>query len=222
MATLKGIFSLSAQRTLSSMFFCLLVVIVATPSISSSSSIVDTGPGGTTGSMWSLFGAGAVSDPFGQSLAAEFTMVSADTISSVEGWMNFTAADTDGTIAIYSDGGDIPGTELFSATFFGTGVSQPSWVGASGLSWSLAAGTYWVAFEVRAGQTLDTSMPSPSSSPLLNEAFTSSTTDTWFGSDNEDIGVRINASVVPEPAALSLVGISLVGLFGYRRGAQRA
>ena len=157
--------------------------------------IVNTGPGADS-NYWVLAGA-SVLPPFGQFLAAEFSIGSSTTVTDIEGWMSSNPSGADGTIAIYSDGGDVPGAELYATTFFGTGSQDSSWVGASGLSWDLAAGTYWVAFEVRDGQTLETSMPSPSSSPLLNEAATSRDTGNWIGFDGLDLGVRISAVHIP-------------------------
>ena len=157
--------------------------------------IVDTGPGADS-NYWVLAGASVLA-PFGQFLAAEFSIGSRTTVTDIEGWMSFNPSGADGTIAIYSDGGDVPGAELYATTFFGTGSLDSSWVGASGLSWDLVAGTYWVAFEVRDGQTLETSMPSPSSSPLLNEAVTSRDTGNWSGFDGLDLGVRISAVPIP-------------------------
>jgi len=178
--------------------------------------IVDTGPGAD--SNYRALAGASVLPPFGQFLAAEFSIGSSTTVTDIEGWMSFNPSGADGTIAIYLDGGDVPGAELYATTFFGTGSSDSSWVGASGLSWDLAAGTYWVAFEVRDGQTLETSMPSPSSNPLLNEAFTSRDTGDWNGDDGLDLGIRISA--VPIPAAAWLFGSGLLGLIGVARKRQ--
>jgi hypothetical protein len=182
--------------------------------------IVDTGPGAGT-INWALISADALGlGPYGQSLAAEFSIGSSTTVTDIEGWMSFNPSGADGTIAIYSDGGHVPGVELYATTFFGTGSLDSSWVGASGLSWGLAPGTYWVAFEVRDGQTLETTMPSPSLNPLLNEAVTIPETGDWLDADGIDIGVRISA--VPVPAAAWLFGSGLLGLVGIARKKKAA
>ncbi len=168
--------------------------------------IVDTGPGSSSGTNWSLFSS--------QSLAAEFTVASNTTITDIEGWMANTNGGT-GTIALYSDGGNLPGTELFSSGFTSSTLSSAAWSGVSGLSWNVAAGTYWVAFEVRPGDALEGAMPGASASPLLNEAFNTGYGTSWSEYDGLDIGVRISA--VPVPAAVWLFASGLIGLIGVAR-----
>jgi len=174
--------------------------------------IVDTGPGPQVGYGWAL-------DSSQSGLAAEFTTTQYCTINGIQGWM-FSEIEGIGTIALYSDGGEVPGTEMFSTGFSAPvtgGVSD--WYGASGLAWDLPAGTYWVAFEVRSGETLVAGMPNPAESPLGNEAFRLSSWSGYAEFDPLGIGVRIDAQVaqVPEPATLLLLGAGLVGVGMARR-----
>lgn len=209
----------------SQLFASVFATIAFASASTHAATIVDTGPGPNTltGTNWSLYPE-ETSGPFGQFLAAEFSIGNSVAVTEIEGWMARTQAGANGTIAIYSDGGDIPGTELYATTFFGTGSSSNSWIGASGLSWYLDSGAYWLAFEVRSGQTLNTSMPSPSSSPLLNEAYTNFNTGDWSGYDALDLGIRITAVpvAVPLPAAAWLLAYGLLGLVGIARHKKSA
>ena len=172
--------------------------------------IVDTGPGPAT--------AGGPSLASFQWLAAEFSISQPYIITDVQGWMHNIDALGTATAAIYTDGGEIPGTELFSASFSGTPTVD--WYGPSGLSWSLAAGTYWVAFEVRPGDTFYGAMPTPSGSPLANEAaVTGNSNGLYIVQDDLDMGVRIQADPVsvPEPSTLLLLAGGLAALIGFGR-----
>jgi hypothetical protein len=193
----------------SAVSFCQLILISTSLN---AATIVDTGPGPNV--------EGGLGLSVNQWLAAEFTTTDDYTITDVEGWISPFFDGGDGTVAIYTDGGDVPGTELFAAPFLGFGPDTPSWTGASGLSWVLSAGTYWVAFEVRPGQVLEGVMPDPSPNPLLNEAISLDSGISWFGDDGLNIGVRIQA--VPVPAAVWLFGSGLVGLIGIARRKKAA
>jgi hypothetical protein len=113
-------------------------------------------------------------------------------------------------VGLYSDGGEIPGAELFSEGASATGGND--WYGPSGLSFVLTPGTYWVTFEVRPGDTFRGGMPNGAPFPLGNEAFTNG--GMWFEFDTLDIGVRIRGDLtaVPEPSAVGLMLLGLVGI----------
>lgn len=186
--------------------------------------IVDTGPGpgGAAGSV----GGFVLGNPgVNQFLAAEFSFTTGFAITDVQGWIDPFAGGT-ATAVLYTDGGEVPGTELFSQTFSATG-SVVGWFGPSGLSWNLATGIYWVAFEVRSGDTLNAAMPFPSTSPLGNEAVQNdSTSGIYMDAGNLSIGVRIctgnegcpaTVPTVPEPSTLLLLASGLLGLAGLAR-----
>ncbi len=173
--------------------------------------IVDTGSGTAFGSTWGLSG--------GQFLAAEFSVTDATTITSIEGWLEDLGGSA--TIALYSDGGNVPGAELFSSGFSSTGaVGDFIWMGLSGLSWNVSAGTYWVAYEVRAGDTYSGRMQGASTNPIITEAFYDGVS--WAQFDALDIGVRVSGdiSAVPVPAAVWLFGSGLIGLLGVARSGK--
>jgi len=170
--------------------------------------IVDTG---TTlgGSTWSL-----VSD---QWLAAEFTIAESNTITSLEGYM-WGAYGAPGTLtaAIYSDGGDLPGSLLYSRQF--TAGTTSDWYGPAGLDWVLASGTYWAAFQVVEGDTYWGSLPGSAVTALDNEAYYWPGFG-WMAGDYLDLGIRIggDSAPVPEPGTFALLGLGMAGLAMCRR-----
>lgn len=150
-------------------------------------------------------------------LAGEFDLSSAHTITDIEGYINnWEEGGETATAAIYLDdhaSGDIPGSELFSQQF-----SVPfsyGWSGPSGLSWDLDPGTYWIAFEVRTGDSLVADMWGNTPSPLGNEASWSS--GSWSESDAINLGFRIQGDPIPIPGAVWLLGSCLIGIVGIRR-----
>jgi len=200
----------------------LLALLTAAPSVVMATPLVDTGPGPVTGGGVDLYNIGGES----QWLAAEFTLSQSSTIKSVEGWMyyRFISTNLPLNFVIYGDGGEIPGNRVFSNTFtLPTSASTPGWFGPSNLSWELAAGTYWVAFEAQPG--FDGYMPFPSMTPLANEAIRWVREGIDTGYRNTDaigadfgLGVRISDSnAVPLPGAVWLMGSGLLGLGAWRR-----
>jgi hypothetical protein len=185
--------------------------------------IVDTGEGSSVSGGTDLY-----SD---QWLAGQFSISDSYTISSMEGWFG-TRAGTTGTVtaALYSDSGFLSGNEneLFSQQFL---LDAPSsmpknntWDGVYDVNWSLGPGTYWLAFEVRSGDTANAFMPSGTSgapNPLSNYAFYYQGMPSWSAlSSDYAFGIRIDASPVspiPIPAAFWLFGSGLLGLVAIAR-----
>lgn len=167
--------------------------------------IVDTGTPGTV-TDWAL----------DSGIAARFQVANATTITGIEGYFSGGGSPGTYTIALYSDGTNTPGTELFSTQ---STVTANGWNGKSGLNWAVNSGFFWVGFEVRPGQTFTRGgMPSPAPSPLLDEAYNRG--GRYFPNDGFDIGVRIyDGAVVPEPAtwALMICGFGLAGAALRRR-----
>lgn len=182
--------------------------------------IIDTGPGAATG------GAALVSSATGglnQWLAAKFELNSAQYITDIAGWVDSTGQTGKlFTISVYGGGGEIPDPSnlLYINQATVTGSGGGGWEGYH-INWGngleLAAGSYWLGFEVRSGDTYAGSMPGGSSFPLLDEAYNNY--GYWVGSDNLDLGIRISGNQVPVPLppALWLLGSGLLGLIGMSR-----
>jgi hypothetical protein len=179
--------------------------------------VVNTGPGP----------ASATSNYFARdnAYAGEFTLAGTTSISSVEGWFN-TAYQNGGTvrIALYSNTTnqsrqDVPNLSnlLYSTTFSVPGkTATGAWYGASGLSWSLGSGTYWIGFE---GLNYNVGyMPGSSQNPLGAEVHYAPGQYPWENrADNANIGVRVASAAVPVPAAIWLLGSGLLALLGLRK-----
>ncbi|MFA5499937.1 MAG: PEP-CTERM sorting domain-containing protein [Candidatus Omnitrophota bacterium] len=162
--------------------------------------------------------------------AAQFKLSDSFSLTTIEGHMSgkrwnyddvrWPQASGTATLVIYGDAfqGIIPGTQLHSQTFF-IGP-QTGWYGVSGVNWTLPAGDYWVAFEVRDGDTYGGAMdrfvnePTSGIPPTLvipNEALITNY-GTYADNDNINIGVRAYGNLygqtaVPEPATIVLFGI---------------
>ena len=183
------------------------VLLLGFVSGTASAYLVDTGPGPTPidwSRAWNLSSR--------QYLAAEFSLDSPSTITSIEGWI---ICWTGGNLvaAIYSDGGDVPGTQIFSTSFSITKdaiYATPIWHGAIGLDWTLKPGTYWVVFEIPQGSAVVATMPSSSDQPLGNEAY-KLPGNPWIPFNTLDIGVRIDGSpVTVKPPSIAHVLLLLL------------
>lgn len=202
------------RRCVPFLSFCILMLLITTSAYAVV--IVDTGqpPGDEEPVVgWTLASH--------QWLAAEFSLASSHTLTSVEGWLR---EDTGGTVTavIYGDGGLVPDTssELFSQVFSvpspdPSEVSFSSWHGVTGVSWALTPGDYWAAFEVRSDNTYSGAMPFDAPFPTVHEASRTDPDPNYVNVDNLDFGLRIHGdpSVIPEPSSLILLLTSaLVGL----------
>lgn len=167
-----------------------------------------------------------------QWLAMEFSLNQSYSLSQVEGWImewpSFKAPEINAPVnaVIYSDGGNVPGDKLFSATF--TPGDELNWYGSSGLTWQIDKGTYWMAFEV------DRNLSGPSGGPYAYEygmprladslipfaAWNKGHSSLNYSSNGyQSIGIRIygqEVTLAPEPIS-SLLFIAGGATLGFRQ-----
>ena len=165
--------------------------------------------------------------------AGEFDLASATTLSSIQGWLgNYQGGSGYGlgplTIAIYDDGGDLPGHEIYSKSVFVPNTDDNAWRGVAGLSWLMQPGEYWVSFEVRAaeGQYFNGYMqyydiPVPLTNYAAYDNFFLSSNHGWLDDGATKFAVRIEGDVtaVPLPGAFLLFGsaVPLICAFRFRQ-----
>jgi hypothetical protein len=151
-----------------------------------------------------------------QWLAGEFQLTQAHTITAMQGYLSSNGPAATFTMTLYSDGGDIPGTALFSSsalappvTFNGLGQAVPDWYGSTGTAWTVGPGIYWIAVEVRPGDTLEGFMPIPAPNPLSHEAIANNgpygPTSNFAGTFGFGFRVFGEASVACEPRTIALL-----------------
>jgi hypothetical protein len=151
-------------------------------------------------------------------LAARFDVTTTTSLTDITGYMFAKAAPGIFTIALYS-GDETPQTELYSGQ--ATAKLPFAFYGLHGISWLVGPGSYWVAFEVRPGDTLDGLMPDNPPSPVAHYAYYDATQDSDYHAYDFTIALRVDgaAAAVPEPAtwALMIVGLGGVGAAMRRR-----
>jgi hypothetical protein len=152
----------------------------------------------------------------GQWVAARFDVTGPTRITDVEGYLANVAEGATLTFALREDDGG-PGDELFAgaATLF----LPEAWQGLHGLSWSVGPGAYWLAFEVRAGQTLDGAVGVPLTPSMRPIAVGVPPAVPYRVGEDGLVAFRVNGDAVPEPAswALMIMGFGAVGAVLRRR-----
>lgn len=157
-----------------------------------------------TGNPPSTFGGFALYSD--QSLGASFDVPVATVITSIEGFMGFQYGGTLSTVLYRGDPGGVP---LFSRTEVVGVTFDPRWVRFDDLTWSVEPGTYTLTFETG---TFQGYMPYPSPNSLDVEW------NNHFGggwnhlSGIDGLGIRVEVTAVPEPAAWLLMATGAVAL----------
>jgi hypothetical protein len=144
-------------------------------------------------------------------LAVRFDVASTYTLTGVAAYLTGGNVGEQFALSLYDDAPGKPGSLLNSATvsFAGNG-----WNGANGLSWTLAAGSYWLGVE-----GIDGSFLAPTGGltmPSTARAFADGGPGGYARYDSLQFAVR----AVPEPATQALLLVGIAGLLVARR--QRA
>jgi hypothetical protein len=150
-----------------------------------------------------------------QWLASEFTIPDARVVTDINGWLG--GGPSTLHVSVWSTNGFVPTTLLYSQGIASV-QRDNTWVGASGLDWALEAGTYFVAFEVRPGDTYYGGMASNAVFPSGNtSAFTKG--NIWYRTADLGLGLQIldDRRPVPEPGSLALLGLGAFVLCAGRR-----
>jgi hypothetical protein len=176
--------------------------------------VVDTGtPGGNA--------VGALAFDAFDWVAGQVSFTQAARIGAIQGHILGGAAGETFDVSLFSaDGGAGPGTLLYTTT---ATFGADGWNGVSGLDgWQVAAGSYWVEFEIQGDDSLgassvtgalfDTGAPHP----LATTAFTS---DAGFSYADAPASFGLRVSTVPWPASASLMlaGVALLSALGVTR-----
>ena len=147
-------------------------------------------------------------------VAGQVSFSQAAQIDAIQGHILGGAAGETFDVSLFSaDGGAGPGTLLYTTT---ATFGADGWNGVSGLSgWQVAAGSYWVEFEIQGDDSLGSSsvtgalFDTGAPHPLATTAFTG---DAGFSYADSPLsfGLRVSTVPWPSPVSLMLAGVALL------------
>ena len=151
-----------------------------------------------------------------QAAAVKIDLLQETKITDIKSYFFSNSQPGDITIALYNNVNNIPGQELYSSVLMVPGYD---WYGLSNLSWDVTAGSYWVAFMVKDGQTYHGALGTYA--PIqLEYANSGNAGETWYNlgtSQSLAVGLiveGVQTTPVPEPASSALFFAAL-GLSGF-------
>jgi hypothetical protein len=161
--------------------------------------------------------------------AAQVTFAQASQVDAIQGHVLGGAAGETFDVTLFAaDAVQGPGTPLYTAT---ATFGSDGWNGVSGLAgWTVAAGSYWVGFEIQGDDTLGSSsvtgalLDLGAPNPLARTATTND--GGWSYQDSGtpalSLGLRLDASAVsavpwPSSASLMLAGLVLLSALRFGR-----
>ena len=149
------------------------------------------------------------------SVAAKVSFANATTVDSIYGHMlGVTAGDTF-DISLYADKSGVPDSRSWSMYTFTATYGADGWNGTSGLGWTVAAGTYWIQFEMNWDDSED--------SVLFDVGVPQAVTTKTTADNGLDYSVApsigLQVSTVPWPASAStmLAGLALLASLAIAR-----
>jgi hypothetical protein len=163
---------------------------------------------------------GAFSPTHGQNVAVKFSLSQAAMIDGFSALMYGSGGALTFALLASNSTGD-PGSELFATTLTPIvgSFGNPAWFGPSNMSLSLAAGTYWAAFEDKPGQNFLGGIVNTAST--LSQVKTADIGGPWLsGYLSQGLGFQVYGvlQAVPEPPALYMIllGLSVFGFASLR------
>jgi hypothetical protein len=171
--------------------------------------IVNTGAPDNTGNPISLAS--------GNWMAAEFTTSQSWQLSSIESYITGASTGMTFHVSIY-DNNTVNNLPDFASQLFTqqTAFNSDGWNGLTGLNYTLAAGSYWVAFEVSGNDSLDGLLPVTVANPLAHLASYDGISNNFSPVSGSAYNFGVQISAVPVPSALWLFASGLIAI-GRRR-----